>query len=356
MNEIDKIVEAYSDENFQKIIQKKLDEIESILNEFIRNESSFKISKKIVSRIKDKDRLREKLGRKNYIEAWQIDTSNSQDVRISICKQLPDLIGFRINCYFKNEEESIWKKLNEYLRKKENIEVEKNPNITQKNGHKIYKTACKYKEMSNIFSFEVQVKSMLHDIWGEVEHHIVYKKKSYDSRENLKTSIIEGIYTILDGVDKQLNELYSFNSSLNEIKRELFFEYSKESINVDHDILGEHYKNFFKIIHFISDNQKCIDEYLGNRLLKKEFCKKKIVDIDIKLEEYKEKLDKNKWEIVCQIASTLYDYEDEDILFKNIVQGIKKTAFPDSDEDSTDEDDTLLEVTIMDSLNCIIKV
>lgn len=74
------------------------------------------------------------------------------------------------------------------------------------------------------------------------------------------------------------------------------------------------------------------------------------------MEEYKEKLDKNKWEIVCQIASTLYDYEDEDILFKNIVQGIKKTAFPDSDEDSTDEDDTLLEVTIMDSLNCIIKV
>ena len=191
MSKIDKIVEVYSNKSFQKIIQQKLDEIESILNEFVQNESNFKISKKIVSRIKDKDSLREKLSRKNYIEDWQIDTSSDKNIQVSICKQLPDLIGFRINCYFKNEEKPIWQKLNGYLREKENIEVEENPNIIQKNGHKIYKTACKYKEMSNIFSFEVQVKSMLHDIWGEVEHHIVYKKKSYDSRENLKTSIIE---------------------------------------------------------------------------------------------------------------------------------------------------------------------
>lgn len=368
MSEIDKIVEAYSDENFQKLIQKKLVEIESILNEFIQNESSFKISKKIVSRIKDKDSLREKLSRKNYIEDWQLDTSNNEKIQDSICKQLPDLVGFRINCYFKNEEEPIWKKLNEYLRKKENIAVEENPNINQKNGHNIYKTAYKYKEMSNIFSFEIQVKSMLHDIWGEVEHHIVYKKKSYDSRQNLKTSIIEGIYTILEGVDKQLNKLYSFNNNLNEIKRELFFEYSKENININHDILGEHYENFFKIIHFISNYQKCIDEYLGNRLLEKEFCRKKIEDIDIsiKFKEYEEKLDKNKWETLCQITSTLYDYENEDILFKNIIQGILNIAFPDSDEDfinedstdedSTDEDDSSSEFNIiMKSLDCIRK-
>ena len=363
MSKIDKIVEVYSNKSFQKIIQQKLDEIESILNEFVQNESNFKISKKIVSRIKDKDSLREKLSRKNYIEDWQIDTSSDKNIQVSICKQLPDLIGFRINCYFKNEEKPIWQKLNGYLREKENIEVEENPNIIQKNGHKIYKTACKYKEMSNIFSFEVQVKSMLHDIWGEVEHHIVYKKKSYDSRENLKTSIIEGIYTILDGVDKQLNELYSFNNSLDKIKRELFFEYSKENINVQHSILGEYYENFFEIIRFINNNQKCIDEYLGNRLLENEFCKKKIEDIeDIKFEEYKEKLDINKWEILCQIASILYEYKNEDTLFKNIVQGIKNIAFAGSNEDFIDDEDFIDEDnatsefnTIMEALDCIRK-
>ena len=103
MSKIDKIVEVYSNKSFQKIIQQKLDEIESILNEFVQNESNFKISKKIVSRIKDKDSLREKLSRKNYIEDWQIDTSSDKNIQVSICKQLPDLIGFRINCYVKNE-------------------------------------------------------------------------------------------------------------------------------------------------------------------------------------------------------------------------------------------------------------
>ena len=70
----------------------------------------------------------------------------------------------------------------------------------------------------------------------------------------------------------------------------------------------------------------------------------------------KERIDHDPIEIPLTIT-----YEDEDILFKNIVQGILNIAFPDSDEDfvnedSTDEDDSSSEFnTIMKSLDCIRK-
>ena len=40
------------------------------------------------------------------------------------------------------------------------FDPEENPKLVQNNGHNIYKIACKYKELNNIFSFEVQIKSL----------------------------------------------------------------------------------------------------------------------------------------------------------------------------------------------------
>jgi len=104
--------------------------------------------------------------------------------------------------YFKFRKRILFNKLKKFLKNKENIEVEENPNLLQKNGHTIYKLACKYKEISNIFSFEVQVKSLIHGTLGEVEHSIVYKCKKFDSRLELKEDIIEGLYSILGGAKK----------------------------------------------------------------------------------------------------------------------------------------------------------
>ena len=37
------------------------------------------------------------------------------------------------------------------IEKEDNIEIEENPKLVQNNGHNIYKIACKYKELNNIF-------------------------------------------------------------------------------------------------------------------------------------------------------------------------------------------------------------
>lgn len=370
MKEIDKVaskvVKFYSDKNFKNILEKRCKEIENILNEFIDEQESLKISRKIISRLKGEDSLREKLYRKNYIEIFKDIYNDESKVQQFICENIPDLIGFRINCYFKEDEIQIFKKLLDFLKNKNFIEIESESemNNTQKNGHEIYKVACKYKEMSNMFSFEVQVKSLIHDVWSEVEHQIIYKNKYYDSRDKLKKDVIEGIYIVLDGVDKQLNKLYSFKNSIKEIKRELFFEYTKQEIDCKYDILGDHYMNFFKLISFLDGSQEHIDSYLGNKLLKSDFNKIKIKNQDIDIDKYTKCLDKQKWNVICKISRILYEFDDEESLLKNIICEIRKTAKDNLDdciyESEVSEDDYDIREEnnidiIMISLSCILE-
>lgn len=67
VNRIENLIEAFSDELFHKLINEKCIAIEEILTEFTAS-SYEKISRSINSRIKNKDSLREKLRRKNYIK------------------------------------------------------------------------------------------------------------------------------------------------------------------------------------------------------------------------------------------------------------------------------------------------
>ena len=159
VNKIENLIEAFSDELFHKLINEKRIAIEEILTEFTAS-SYEKISRSINSRIKNENSLREKLRRKNYIEILGIESDENIDLQNIICEKLPDLLGFRINCQFKSDEEIVFDKLIEFLRDKDNIETEENPKLVQNNGHNIYKIACKYKELNNIFSFEVQIKSL----------------------------------------------------------------------------------------------------------------------------------------------------------------------------------------------------
>lgn len=369
MLEIDDLVEAFSEQPFQETIQEKLDKISCFLNEFINNQKYIKDPRilgtlKIVSRIKDKESFKEKVNRKNYLSEWEIDSTDKKDIQDVICKNLPDLIGFKINCYFKNQEENIYLTLIRYLEEKNCFEIEKSVNKVQKNGHLIFKVACKYKEDSKIFSFEVQVKAQLNDIWGEVEHSIIYKGKAYDPkyRENLKYNIIEGIYTILDGTDKQLSELYSFNTSIEEMKKELFYEYSKPIIQESNIILGEYYKIFFKLIYFINNSKNLIDTYLGKKLLSQSYTKEKL-QYDgkdfIEIEKYKSNIDKNKWKMFCSIASVLYEYESNDILLKYIINEIKNVAEGNDKDDIFDSTQGISEEevfnAVMRSLACVTK-
>ena len=113
MNLVDNIMKAFLDVKFQEELQMNRIEIEQLLKSFIKELSQkkkiLKISKEINSRIKSEESLREKLERKNYINKWGINfNSNSTKIQEKICENLPDLIGFRINCYFKDDEKSIF--------------------------------------------------------------------------------------------------------------------------------------------------------------------------------------------------------------------------------------------------------
>lgn len=344
MNDTDKIenlIEAFSDESFNKLINEKRIAIEEILTEFTTS-SDEKISRSINSRIKNENSLREKLGRKNYIKSWGVESDEKTDLQNIICEKLPDLLGFRINCYFKSDEETVFDKLKEFLREKDNIETEEEPNLVQKNGHNIYKIACKYKELNNIFSFEVQIKSLLHDTWGEVEHSIVYKRKEFDSRSQLKEDIIDGLYSVLEGADKQLQKLYTSNSSKKEIERELFYIYTSNNETI-HSI---HYENFFSLSSFLEDFERNIEMFLGKKLLNEKIIKIKtdeILNLGVDIDRVKASIDSYKWDEACKIAAHIYEFSSNDEFLKYVISGLINISCVEDDLEDSFNDDTSIE-------------
>ncbi|MGI6696248.1 MAG: hypothetical protein ACOX6O_08475 [Christensenellales bacterium] len=333
MNIKDQLLEVFSDEDFQKRIFLKRIQIEGILKDFIYGKEilSLKISKNISSRIKSEDSFKEKINRKNYINIWGIkSTDNSEEIERIICEKLSDLIGFRINCYFKADEDFIYSRLLDYLKEQENIIVEETPNTRQQNGREIFKVSCQYKEESSVFSFEVQVKSYLNDVWGEVEHSIIYKEKPYDSRRELKVEIVDGIYDILNGAERQLKNLYSLDITNKEIERELFYRYSKEKLKdkQNTNILGKHYRIFFELIKWVDhDSDNSIRKYLGKNLLGQNYEKTQIHEVEVSdedLNKYEEVLDIYKWNIFTDIVGIIYDYKTKKSLLMHMITRIKK--------------------------------
>ena len=351
MDKLDKVMKVFISDKFQEILQRKRTEIENILKEYV-NKSNNKVSKEINSRIKGENSLREKLTRKDYINKWKVENDDDLEIQTKICENLPDLIGFRINCYFKKDEENIFNNLIYFLKQNKNIKVEESPNTIQKNGHVIYKIACKYTEVKNIFSFEVQVKSLLNDAWGEVEHSIIYKNKIYDSRKVLKEEIVEGLYDILDGADRQLNNLYSFNADTKEIKNELFYKFASESLR-DEMILGEDYSVFFTLTQYIDFSTERIDEYLGRKLLKEEYTKKTINSNEqiIGFEKYKKEFDEFKVDKLSKIVKLLFEFESKDDLLVHLIKQVHHKA-TDPEEEITEDD---IFATTINTLSCLTR-
>lgn len=351
-SKVDNIMNAFMDKELQLELQSKRIEIEKILKDFIiKKLSEEKVSKEVNSRIKSDESLREKLERKDYINQWEINDGNSKGIQQIICEKLPDLIGFRINCYFKEDEKNIFEKLKTYLQKNSYIEIEETPNIKQKNGHEIYKIACKYKESDEKFSFEVQVKSLLNDVWGEVEHSTIYKSRVYDSREKLKKDMVEGLYHILDGADTQLNKLYSFSVGLKGIKQELFFYYAILELQNGKKILSEDYNNFFELIEYIKNGEGRVDQYIGKKLLNEPYKKGKIsFEHCEQIEKYKREIDDFKFKKFCAIVKLMYEFDDEDILLGHLIKQVRDKAYDPDDfmeqEEQKDIENDIFETTI----------
>lgn len=309
-NVINLIIDSFQNENLQFKLRRQRDAIESLLDRILEsytsdNELKNKIKGKSVSRIKTSGSLFEKIKRNNYLR-MEPQISNQDEAVTFLKNNLKDLIGFRINCYFKIDEEIIFKKLVEDLRK-ENFEVVPDDK-PQQNGHKIYKMHCSKPEFG--FKFEIQVKSLLHEVWGEVEHRLIYKAREYDTSSELQKNIIESLWEILEGTDKQLIKMSQKRVQEGNTKKELFYIITSEGRN--DEILATHYSNFFKLTNNVKDFINTLDAYLGYYLLKQDGFKPK--NIKGSSNEYIDfimsKVDTFKLEIVCEIAKKIYDFEE----------------------------------------------
>ena len=148
----EKLVDAFDDVDFQKQLNQYRYDIEIELKKFIdwlvlRLKPTQKIFHSPESRIKSKVSFEEKINRKDYINQWNVNDSKEtlQDI---ILKNLPDLIGFRVTCYFMDDEQVIYDYLKTFHNdnKFSNIVLDFTEGTLQKNGKKIYKVSGKYKD------------------------------------------------------------------------------------------------------------------------------------------------------------------------------------------------------------------
>lgn len=337
---IDQIIDLFDKEECQLELKTQHENAKHVLDEFVeyfnsKQSSNNKIKEKVVSRIKTSDSLREKLKRKNYFSEEIVNLDQHEALNF-LKSKIKDLIGFRVNCYFKEDEEAVFNGLKSYLINDGfQVYIDQDP---QKNGHPIFKMHCS--KGKSDFNFEIQVKSLLHDVWGEVEHKIIYKARDYDSRSTLKEQLIESLWKILEGADEQLIKIFKSRVDEKKIKQELF--YMITSKGKSNEILAQHYDNFFILTERASNFIESIDEYIGYYLLKKknDF---KLKDIRQELHKSTDTIKKNidvyKLEKVCEIAKNIYDFDEPDQFISFLLNEISSKIENDSLYDEEYGDD-----------------
>lgn len=193
-------------------------------------------------RVKNEKSLREKILRKGYYKDY--------DDGETIIDELPDLIGVRVQCLLNREEAEVYEILKN---KREKLDEEKcsvystkngkkmtlllqNQPEKQKNGHEIYRIEGKYycdSGQKEIVHFELQIKSMVHLFWGELEHSMFYKNYDFFISQKILTQSMDNILAELDLIDREMDGLQSNFSRckadrINELKSVCVFVIQKE--------------------------------------------------------------------------------------------------------------------------------
>lgn len=261
---LNEVLENFIDKSEKRLLGRK-DELESIMNSinaFIIENFLNKIQIKNVllnGRVKGTKSLREKIIRKRYFEKYIGDEDFIND--------LPDLIGLRLICLLDEEEDLLFNEINKIF-----IEVMGGDFLTipdidktksflainlvskqpeeQKNGRPIYRIASKWimPEGASI-NVEIQIKSLAHNLWGEIEHMLFYKNYSYIIGADFYKNIMKSIFEELKIVDTQLGIMKDHLSPKNEyeqvceikqmLAKFLYSNYSpeiKDLINCDIDL------------------------------------------------------------------------------------------------------------------------
>jgi len=84
-----------------------------------------------------------------------------------------------------------------------------------KNGTNIYKIDGIYKEGKKTYKFELQIKALVQVFWSEVEHQIIYKNNYYMPDDLYVVETLKSIKNNLFGLDKMLELINTYTSTLN---------------------------------------------------------------------------------------------------------------------------------------------
>ena len=234
--------------NIFKLLSDSVNEANNRLNEYLQDFIDSNNHKMITgkqNRIKSDVSFVDKLIRNNYISNWEYDEGNDDANKKTLSSSLPDFIGYRINTLFFNEEEKFANELINFLKEKEHIEIpdnQLNPNNQQANGHLIMKFQGFVKSVEDPelkFGFEIQIKSSVHNLWGEVEHGSIYKPNNFDFRIDEKKKNVEEIWNTLTSCDRQLYLLSKETYEKDKLLKQLLTIYLQESNLVEP--LNSHY-------------------------------------------------------------------------------------------------------------------
>lgn len=201
----------------------------------------------ISGRVKGGKSLKEKIIRNNYYNKFN---ANSE----KLFKELSDMVGIRINCLLTREEEENYRILKDICNKvsydkynyviknsciedKLYIDLDSIQPQKQKNGKDIYRIDARYRDEEIEFGVEIQIKSSINSLWGEIDHKLFYKNYEYMVSQDFYSGLMKLLYENLDSVERELellkDHMESKEDDLEEyeemLARLLYNTYNKEA-------------------------------------------------------------------------------------------------------------------------------
>lgn len=194
----------------QPLYQKAEEDLKNVFSEIVASSSHDVIA--LHTRVKSRDSLREKLLRNKYY----LHFSSPEDA----LKNMHDLIGITIECRFIRSEAEIYQNLFHWFEVNGNMfsciqhpEVKLNLRMVQpqlqRNGYTIYRIDGSIMEAEGPIAFELQIKSLVHRFWSEIEHEIVYKNNELIVNDSFVQQMLGSVRDSLDVVDHQMDILYT---------------------------------------------------------------------------------------------------------------------------------------------------
>lgn len=168
------------------------------------------------SRVKSSKSLKEKILRNKLYQKHE----KPQE----ILDNLPDIIGIMIFCRFVHEEPLILEELKKFFNKKdvdgwyyspilENMPVYLDLDMPQpqkqKNGFNIYRIDGHYYSYGEKINFELQIKSLIHSFWADIEHEVIYKNNSYMIVDGFIKDMLSAIHSNMEALDQQIALIYN---------------------------------------------------------------------------------------------------------------------------------------------------